>query len=165
MLRRPRSSWDCLGLYHKRIALTAALGYAVSPIRATTCAMELALNIAWLIVAAALLLLCGARALSFSGKRQQITALAALSCLIWLLFPVISITDDLNAGQPVLAAASVKKPAQPAVATGVLLPLPLLFPAPSPTGWRQINLHADLCGISQEYFAFDLSRRPPPQAS
>lgn len=127
-------------------------------------AVELALNIAWLVVAAALLLLCGSRALSFTGKRQQITALVALSCLIWLLFPVISITDDLNSGPPDLAATSVKKLAQPANATGVLLRLPLLFPAPSRTGWREINLNADLSGIFQEYFAFDLSRRPPPQA-
>jgi hypothetical protein len=126
--------------------------------------VELALNIAWLIVAAALLLLCVGRALSFSGKRQQITALVALSCLIWLLFPVISITDDLNSGQPVFAATSLKKLAQPAIATGVLSRLPVLFPASERTGWREINLHADLSGIFQEYFTFDLSRRPPPQA-
>lgn len=125
--------------------------------------MELALNIAWLIVAVALLLLCGARALSLPQKRRRITALIALACLIWLLFPVISITDDLNAGQFVFQATTVRKAAQLA---DVVHALPALLPAdsaPAQTAWREINLHADLCHISEKFFPFDLLRRPPPQ--
>ena len=126
--------------------------------------MELALNIAWLIVAAALLLLCGARALSFTEKRRRITALLALVCLIWLLFPIISITDDLNAGQSVFEATAVKKPTPVnGVITALLSPL-VSIPVVSKASWREINLHADLSEIAQEFFAFDLSRRPPPQS-
>lgn len=125
--------------------------------------MELALNIAWLVTAAGLLLLCGARALSFTERRRRITALIALACLIWLLFPVISITDDLNSSQSVFAATTVKKPPQPADVAGALLPLILVISVPSQLAWRKANLDADLSSITQECFAFDLSRRPPPQ--
>lgn len=125
--------------------------------------MELALNVAWLIVAAALLLLCGARALSLPEKRRRITALMALACLIWLLFPVISITDDLNAGQFVFAASAVKNPNHlPDLVQALLLPASAIS-APAQTAWRETNLHADLCHISEEFFPFDLLRRPPPQ--
>lgn len=126
--------------------------------------MELALNIAWLIVAAALLLLCGARALSFTEKRRRITALIALACLIWLLFPVISITDDLNAGYSVFAGTAVKKPS-PVGVMALLPPTGLAIPERSKASWRETNLHADLSGITQEFFSFDLSRRPPPQSA
>lgn len=125
--------------------------------------MELALNIAWLVIAAALLLLCGAQALSFTEKRRRITALIALGCLIWLLFPIISITDDLNAGQSVFEATAIKKPGQPTDFARALHSPLLGVPAPAQTSWREINLHADLSYISDEFFSFDLSRRPPPR--
>lgn len=125
--------------------------------------MELALNIAWLVVAAALLLLCGVRALSFTEKRRRITALIALVCLMWLLFPIISITDDLNTGQSVFEATAVKDNQFTDVVKAFLSPL-FAVPALSQTAWREINLHADLCDITQEFFSFDLSRRPPPQS-
>jgi hypothetical protein len=125
--------------------------------------VELALNIAWLIVAATLLLLCGARALSFTEKRRRITALIALTCLIWLLFPLISITDDLNAGTSVFEATTVKKPTLAADVVTALLPPVFIIATGSRTAWREINLHADLSQITQEFFSFDLSRRPPPQ--
>jgi len=124
--------------------------------------VELALNIAWLIVAATLLLLCGARALSFTEKRRRITALIALACLIWLLFPVISITDDLNAGLSVFQATAVKKPTSPGGLTIALLSPSGSIAAPL-ASWRETNLHADLSEIKQEFFGFDLSRRPPPR--
>lgn len=124
--------------------------------------MELALNLAWLIVAATLLLLCGARALSFTEKRRRITALIALACLIWLLFPVISITDDLNAGQSVFQATAVKKPTSAGGLIVALLSPSASIAAPL-ASWRETNLHADLSEIKQEFFGFDLSRRPPPR--
>jgi len=124
--------------------------------------VELALNIAWLVVAASLLLLCGARALSFTEKRRRITALIALACLIWLLFPVISITDDLNAGHSVFQATAVKKPTSAAGLIVALLSPSASIGAPA-ASWRETNLHAALCEIRQEFFGFDLSRRPPPR--
>jgi peptidoglycan/LPS O-acetylase OafA/YrhL len=125
--------------------------------------VELALNIAWLIVAVGLLLVCGARALSLPEKGRRITALIALACLIWLLFPVISITDDLDSGQFVFEASAVKKPNHlPNLFQALLLPASLVS-APDQTAWRETNLHADLCRITEEFFPFDLLRRPPPQ--
>ena len=127
--------------------------------------MELALNIAWLVVAAAVLILCGGRALAFTERRRRITALIGLSCLIWLLFPIISITDDLHAEQAVLARTAVRKfgPQNEIIklfaAAPVLASPPLLH-----VTWREVNLNADLTQIEQEFFAFDLSRRPPPQS-
>jgi hypothetical protein len=126
--------------------------------------LELALNLAWLLIAVALLLLCGARALSFTQRRRRITAVVALACLVWLLFPVISITDDLNSGQSVFEATSIKKPVQPGDQVRPLLTLLYAAPALARTAWREINLHSELSSITEEFFAFDLSRRPPPQS-
>lgn len=124
--------------------------------------MELALNIAWLVVAATLLLLCGARALSFTEKRRRITAFIALACLIWLLFPVISITDDLNTGQSVFQATAVKK-STPAAGLIIALLSPSASISAPLASWRETNLHAALSEIKQEFCGFDLSRRPPPR--
>jgi purine-cytosine permease-like protein len=123
--------------------------------------VELALNIAWLAVAAVLLLLCGARALSFTERRKRITALVALACLIWLLFPVISITDDLNASQSVYEGTTTKKSKFNEIATALLTAIGLITFEPQ-VAWREINLHADSSDIQQEFFTFDLLRRPPP---
>ena len=59
--------------------------------------MELLLNLAWMMLAAAIIgvwLLCAPR--GGVGRPQQLLALAVLSLI---LFPVISITDDLLAAQ------------------------------------------------------------------
>lgn len=125
--------------------------------------MELALNLAWLVVTALLLLLCGARALSFPDKRRRIIAVMALACLIWLLFPIISITDDLNAGQFVFQASATREATQLTDPAPALPSPPVAVSAPCQSAWRETNLHADLCDITQESFAFDLRRRPPPQ--
>ena len=130
---------------------------------ASTFRVELALNIVWLVVAVSLFLLCGAHALSFTEKERRVTAFVALVCLIWFLFPIISITDDLNASQSIVATTAVKKATQ---FNEVAKTFPVLLPAPplaQDAAWRDINLHADQCDIQQEFFAFDLSRRPPPQ--
>jgi hypothetical protein len=122
--------------------------------------VELALNVAWVGVASFLLLLCGAHAVSFTEKRRRITALIALACLIWLLFPVISITDDLNAGTSVYeaTAASKGKLSEPNAA---VVPAILITLVPQ-IAWREINLHADLSTIQQEFISCHLFRRPPP---
>jgi hypothetical protein len=123
--------------------------------------VELALNIAWLVIAAALLLLCGAQALSFTEKRRRITALIALGCLIWLLFPIISITDDLNTGTSVYEATAAQKSKLSDLSTA-LAPTITLITAPPQVLWREIDLHSDLSTIQQEFISFDLFRRPPP---
>jgi hypothetical protein len=56
--------------------------------------MELLLNLAWLLVGGiALWSFLGSPS---KGKRQFLFALIALSCAILLLYPAISVSDDLN---------------------------------------------------------------------
>jgi hypothetical protein len=143
------------------VPFAETLGYALSLI-SNRFHVELALNIAWLTVALLLLFLCGARALSFTERRRRITALIALTCLIWLLFPVISITDDLNAGTSVYDATAAKKGRLGELNTA-LAPATVLIMAPLQVAWREVNLHADLSTIQKEFICFDLFRRPPPE--
>jgi hypothetical protein len=62
--------------------------------------LELLLNLVWVLVVTASLLLW--RRLSFASEdfsRRPVTALVALICILVLLFPVISATDDLHVAE------------------------------------------------------------------
>ena len=59
--------------------------------------MELVLNLAWTLVAAMLLLLWLRMALHSAGSRRA--QFVALAVLVMVLFPVISVSDDLQAVQ------------------------------------------------------------------
>ncbi|MGB8259679.1 MAG: hypothetical protein WCE75_04990 [Terracidiphilus sp.] len=59
--------------------------------------MELALNLAWLLLAAAMLELWAV--VSARAGRRTALQLAALAVVLVILFPVISVTDDLQAAQ------------------------------------------------------------------
>jgi hypothetical protein len=60
--------------------------------------MELLLNLAWLLLALpAFFLWRGSRAASASRRFTSLQCLLALACLLVILFPVISATDDLCA--------------------------------------------------------------------
>jgi hypothetical protein len=82
-----------------------------------------------------------------------------------LLFPVISITDDLSAEQSIFQATAAKKSNHfNELAKGLITALPVGTSGTPQIAWREINLHADLSGVEQQFFAFDLSRRPPPDS-
>jgi len=72
--------------------------------------MELLLNLIWLALAAGALLTFARRrqesALPAQGSRW--TSLLALSCVLLLLFPVVSASDDLHPTQAVVEDASKK---------------------------------------------------------
>jgi hypothetical protein len=55
--------------------------------------VELLLNSLWLAIAAAMML---SWLLAFPRRRRQILGLGALSCVLILLLPAVSITDDLH---------------------------------------------------------------------
>ncbi len=79
--------------------------------------MELLLNLIWLAVAAGALL-AFARSRRRSARMADVaygTALVALACVLVLLFPVISASDDLHPAQAVVEDAS--KRVQQAIAT------------------------------------------------
>jgi hypothetical protein len=60
--------------------------------------MELLLNLAWLLLAVpALWLWRGSRSASIARKFTALQCMLALGCMLVVLFPVISATDDLRA--------------------------------------------------------------------
>lgn len=60
--------------------------------------MELLLNLAWLLLALpAYWLWCGRRATPAARKFTSLQCLLCLSCVLVVLFPVVSATDDLHA--------------------------------------------------------------------
>ncbi len=125
--------------------------------------MELALNLVWLIVAAGLLLSWGTHALSFPRKHRLITAVFAVACIISLLFPVISITDDLNSGAALCEARTLIKKWSLAIdVQGALLSAVMAVSSVRHAAWRETNLHADAFHQLHELYASNLSRRPPP---
>jgi hypothetical protein len=69
--------------------------------------MELLLNLVWLTFA---LLALGSRWQARSERhRDRLTPLVVLSCVLILLFPVISVTDDLHPIRPEMEESSVSK--------------------------------------------------------
>ena len=115
--------------------------------------LELTLNLVWLVLSAALVVMC---------RRQKTTErraalVIALICLIAFLFPVISITDDLNGatafndGRRWLFSTAFAALAVTAFAV-VMAGLSLL-----PEVIRNEN---DSCSLAK--FSPVLNRRPPP---
>jgi hypothetical protein len=58
--------------------------------------MELTLNLVWLVLGCTLLVLPAMPQFVHAEKRRTGIALLAIVCVICLLFPVVSMTDDLN---------------------------------------------------------------------
>jgi hypothetical protein len=126
--------------------------------------LELALNIAWLILSAGLVaasLLASANPVC-SAKRHRIVVAVALACLVAFLFPVVSITDDLNSGA-ILAEGAKSKRWMPStelvafVATGLLAAFYALR-----STWRDGSILAQTPLMPQDVFGCQSSRRPPP---
>jgi len=67
--------------------------------------MELLLNLVWVVLAVAALCAWGCR----RGEAQSRSQLIAVICLMALLFPVISATDDLNAMRSEMEDSSPSK--------------------------------------------------------
>src|SRR5215472_1173999 len=71
--------------------------------------VELALNLVWLVLATASFLLWGIPALSFPRRNSNFAAATALICILCFLFPVISISDDLNSNPALCETSKSKK--------------------------------------------------------
>jgi hypothetical protein len=125
--------------------------------------MELVLNLVWLALASSLILHWGVHALSFSEKHRVAAAAIALTCVICLLFPVISITDDLNSSAALCEARTLIKKLSPSLdAAGPLLSAVTAVSSVRHAAWREVNLHADVFHQLHELYTSNLSRRPPP---
>ena len=105
--------------------------------------MELLLNLLWLgIAAGALVLYLRARA---ADRQQFLLGLGALLCVLTLLLPAISITDDLHfdalavedsgTTKRLVIAASQVSPISPVLCFGISL-LAMLFAALRRSAWR-----------------------------
>lgn len=126
--------------------------------------MEFALNVAWMVLSLTLVVVCviyGRPA--FNSKAQRIVVAVSLACLIaFLLFPVISMTDDLNSGA-VLVETTNSKHWLPTIALFSLVGtgLVIAFSAQNST-WADGSILSELGSPSQQMLSFHMSRRPPP---
>jgi hypothetical protein len=126
--------------------------------------LETILNLVWTSVSLGLLVACGIHLLREGADRRRAAAAVAVLCLVCLLFPVISATDDINAASPALVETNKLKWLAawiPAVLT--LLDWPALL-SPTENRWATIDVIPILAPLS-EAFAFQLNRRPPPSLS
>jgi hypothetical protein len=122
--------------------------------------LELTLNLAWLVLSATLVMACRRKS---AADRRRAVAVIALVCLIAFLFPVISITDDLNGGA-ILAETSKQKTwlagDLAALITASFLAASLVLM--SYKGYA-ISNHDRI--RTSDPFSLHLRRRPPPALS
>jgi len=134
--------------------------------------VELTLNIVWAGIAATLLLFWAGRSpgrlskprLAHAEMRRTATALLALLCVICILFPIVSMTDDLNAS-----------PAEPETAKSVLALLPhflmvsgswtLVYDPHASAFHHEVEAHEAFVPPAHVFLSFLLTRRPPPVAA
>ena len=137
--------------------------------------MELTLNIVWAGIAATLLLFWGrspGRSLGRSLEprlagadlRRSAIALLALLCVICILFPIVSMTDDLNAS-----------PAEPETAKSQLALLPnflmtgglwvLVYDPHASVLHHEVEARETFTPPAHAFLSFLLTRRPPPSAA
>ncbi len=122
--------------------------------------MELALNFVWLGISCALLVLGIPLIRSQSGARSRWCVAIGLVCILCLLFPVISMTDDLHNTPAVIENKKLKT----LVAVGHVIAALLTrvsLQAPSLAALGVQGCEKLLLPIAA-LLTFDLSRRPPP---
>jgi hypothetical protein len=129
--------------------------------------MELALNLAWALLAIAALSLWPQYAPRAGAKKR--TQIVVLIVLIVILFPVISVTDDLQAAQNPAEADSCLRRDDVVNSAHWIVPVAATFPIPVLRGlsfgtltWRAATKlpapTVDHPGLST------IQRRPPPTA-
>ncbi|HEV3036764.1 MAG TPA: hypothetical protein VHA33_03160 [Candidatus Angelobacter sp.] len=122
--------------------------------------MELALNLIWLGISCTLLVL-GIPLIRRKGiVHSRWVVIMALVCVLCLLFPVISMTDDLHNTPAVVENKKLKNLVAAAHALVALL-FRFSFQLPNPVAVAVRNCET-LCFPVETLFTFDLNRRPPP---
>jgi hypothetical protein len=128
--------------------------------------LETVLNLVWISVSLGLLLICGSHVLRGGEDRRRAIAAVALLCLVCLLFPVISATDDINAAGPALVETNkFKRFAASAPAALALLRWPPVQLTPRENRSIALDLPAAFLPPLADAFSFPLNRRPPPSPS
>jgi len=110
-----------------------------------------------------LLVLWSMRTCAF-GTNRRAAALLALICLICVLFPVISMTDDLNSSpaEPETVKSQVALLTDFHLSNGQLL---LVYDPYESRFFYQVESQPDYLPPLHSYLSFLLTRRPPPSAA
>jgi hypothetical protein len=123
--------------------------------------VELVLNFVWLGISFAVLT-AGCLQVARAQQTWRGATVIALVCLICLLFPVISATDDLNNAGPAMLEPSKLKRLLPSLQMAVALLPWLIAQPPLEEKWPALHQPEPLPTL-QESFWFELHRRPPPR--
>lgn len=125
--------------------------------------LEFALNVLWAVVS--LVLLLGAKKAAPHAQANRLLRALAIVSLICVLFPTISITDDLNSAPALVETrqsgefapqnqhSSGPAGVLPAVLSAHTIPL---------SAHQQESVSATATILLPDLFAFNQSRRPPP---
>ena len=124
--------------------------------------METLLNLVWTSVSLALLLICGIHVARGGEDRRRSAAAVALLCLVCLLFPVISATDDINAGPALLVETNKSKRLAADAPAAMTLPSWPAVELPDGARWASFDRTSTLLPPSAHAFSYQLNRRPPP---
>lgn len=122
--------------------------------------MEFTLNFVWALIAGTLLVIYS-RTEGVSGRDRRFAFIGFL-CVICALFPVISITDDLNS-VPLLAEGSQARKWLVADSATSAVPGVPMEQAVMLTGMPGEIIALQALRRSQEFSLPQASRRPPPQ--
>jgi hypothetical protein len=123
--------------------------------------LELTLNLAWLAFSAVLLVAGGFYGGLAGSNRNRTATVLTLLCVVCLLFPVISVTDDLN-NSPAVSEGSKLKKAILTVQLVVALLNRVVLHTDQEKSWSALALRLDCPRISEDLLTFQLHRRPPP---
>ena len=129
--------------------------------------MEIILNLAWVLLAAVIVRLCLLRAPSQGTSRRM--QIAALAMLILLLFPVISVTDDLQSAQNIAESDTCLRRVQAAICPHSIFPAVAMLPpddlAELSFGFLRLAAPFHLLGPTVQNPALAaIENRPPPTA-
>jgi hypothetical protein len=124
--------------------------------------LELILNIVWAGIAGTLLLFWAAPRLVRVDARRSAVALLALLCVICILFPIISMTDDLNASPAEPETVKSTLAMQPAflVTSGSWM---LVYDRHQAAFCHEVETQPESGPPAHALLSFFQTRRPPPQ--
>ena len=129
--------------------------------------MEFALNLVWLVLATASVSLWGVHTLRGEKRvaRNDLRWVSAIAlvCILAVVFPVISMTDDLNSNPALCETNKLKKWIAAESSEALLLASVMAkFVVPQPAAQYPSRMETRVHFPLQELVWFTLDRRPPP---
>jgi hypothetical protein len=123
--------------------------------------VELALNLGWFVISIAAFVFFVRRFRATDETQRLVTACIALACVVCLLFPVVSMTDDLNSSPAMPEATKFKRLFS---SSQVVIHEFSFVACPQELTWAVLALAFDQeqAPAQQELLSFDLHMRPPP---